>query len=73
MSEYLPVVNQKRYLILADDLHMSLLAKLNPGLLFLEVQGLHLENNPGHIFLVNPVNKPEAPLLKPEEPPLEGV
>lgn len=48
----------KQYLLMADELHMALLGKLLPGLLFVQVEGMGMQNNPNHMLLVNPVATP---------------
>lgn len=45
----------KQYLIMADELHMAMLGKLLPGLLFVQVEGMAMQNNSTHMLLVNPV------------------
>lgn len=45
----------KRYLLMADELHMGLIAKLIPGMLFVEVEGMAMQNNTTHMLLANPV------------------
>lgn len=56
-EEAAPVVTPKpkQYLLMADELHMNLLAKMIPGLLFVQVEGMGMQNNPSHMLLVNPV------------------
>lgn len=48
----------KQYLIMADELHMALFARLLPGLLFLQVEGMNVEKNDQHMLLVTPKPKP---------------
>lgn len=66
----------KQYLVMADELHMALLGKLLPGLLFVQVEGMAMQNNSTHMLLVNPVAAPALatqPIdgVKPEEPKAE--
>lgn len=49
----------KQYLLLADELHMSILGKLMPGLLFVEVEGLPMKDSTEYMLLANPVQKPK--------------
>jgi len=51
---------RKQYLVLADEMHMALLGKLMPGILFIEVEGLAMPHDPTRMLLVNPVNAPAA-------------
>lgn len=48
----------KQYLLMADELHMAMLGKIMPGLQFVPVEGMAVQNNPNHMFLVNPVAAP---------------
>lgn len=48
----------KQYLLMADELHMAMLGKIIPGLLFVQVEGMGMQNNPNHMLLVNPVANP---------------
>lgn len=50
----------KQYLLLADELHMTILGKLIPGLLFVEVEGLPMKDSTEYMLLANPVNKPKT-------------
>lgn len=65
----------KQYLLMADELHMAVLGKIIPGLLFVQVEGMGMQNNPNYMLLVNPIAQPQAssPIetLKPEEPKAE--
>lgn len=54
-----PVQKSKQYLLMADELHIALLGKLMPGLLYVQVEGLAVEGKPGYMLLVNPVKKEE--------------
>ena len=44
----------KQYLVLTDELHRALLAKLIPGIMFVEVEGLNMKDNDNYTLLVNP-------------------
>jgi hypothetical protein len=57
----------KQYLIMADELHMALLSKLLPGILFVQVEGMAMQNNNTHMLLVNPLPKAE-PATQPLQP-----
>lgn len=65
-----PIVSPKpkQYLLMADELHMSVLGKIIPGLLFVQVEGMAMQNNSTHMLLVNPVVTP--PLAT---QPVDGV
>lgn len=63
----------KQYLLMADELHMALISKLLPGMLFVQVEGMGMQNNSTHMLLVNPVVNPVLPNqaidgIKSEEP-----
>lgn len=51
------MVSQKRYLVLADELHRALLGRLMPGLMFTEVEGIRIKESDGYAVLVNPLNE----------------
>ncbi len=51
----------KQFIMVLDALAVAIIGRLCPGLKFLEVEGMVVETNPGHQFLVNPMAKPEAP------------
>lgn len=59
----------KQYLIMADELHMALLGKLIPGLMYVQVEGMNMENNPDYMLLVNPAKKDVA--IQPEAPKVD--
>lgn len=58
----------KQYLLMADELHMAVLSKIIPGLLFVQVEGMAMQGNDNHMLLVNPIAKPVPPTV-----PVEGV
>jgi hypothetical protein len=58
----------KQFLIMADELHMAMLGKLLPGLLFVQVEGMAMQNNDTHMLLVNPL-----PKVAPATAPVEGI
>ena len=45
----------KQYLLMADELHMAMLGKLIPGLMYVQVQGMAIAGNSDHMMLVNPL------------------
>lgn len=49
-------IKQKQYLLLANEIHMALLGRLMPGLMFLQVEGINLKENDSYMVLVNPIN-----------------
>lgn len=49
----------KQYLLLADEMHMTLISRLMPGLLFVQVEGLSMKDSAEYMLLVNPVSKPK--------------
>lgn len=52
----------KQYLLMADELNMALLARLMPGIRYVEVQGMVMTDNAAFNLLVTPVPKiVEAP------------
>ncbi len=53
-------VVSKQYLIMVDDLHRALLAKMIPGMLYVQVEGMNMADNPKYQVLVNPL--PEKPV-----------
>lgn len=64
-----PAPKPKQYLLLADELHMAMLGKLMPGLMFVQVEGLAIQNNDSYMMLVNPIAKPQpVAAVKAEEP-----
>ena len=63
-----PAPKAKQYLIMADEIHMAMLGKMMPGLLFVQVEGLAMQGNSDHMLLVNPVQK--VPTVT---APIEGV
>lgn len=58
----------KQYLIMADEMHMAILGKIMPGILFVQVEGMAMKDNSDHMLLVNPIAKPAAVTA-----PIEGV
>jgi len=53
-----PVQKPKQYLLMADEMTMSILGKLWPSLLFVQVEGMAMQGNDNHMLLVSPINKP---------------
>jgi len=67
--EAAPVAKAKQYLLMADEVSMMIIAKLMPGMLFVQVEGMAMQGNSEHMLLVNPIAKPPAP----ETVPVPGV
>jgi hypothetical protein len=51
-------VKPKQYLIMVDELSMAMLGKLCPGIVYLEVTGMPITDNPNYQVLVNPLHPP---------------
>jgi hypothetical protein len=64
----IPMPKPKQYLLMADELHMALLAKLMPGLHFVLVEGMPLLDNPNYMLLANP--KPQPNVIPQETSPI---
>ncbi len=58
--------NPKQYILVADDLHMAVLSKIMPGIQFIPVVGMGMQNNNDYTALVTPIKKDIE--LKPLEP-----
>lgn len=56
----------KQYILIADEINISLLGKVMPGLKFLEVEGMNLKDHEGYQLLVNPMPKKEEDAIIPE-------
>lgn len=63
-----PVSKPKQYLLMADEITMTILGKIMPGLLFVQVEGMAMQGNDNYMLLVNPIVK--APVVT---VPIEGV
>ena len=50
----------KQYLMVCDEMNMALLARLCPGMLFVQVEGMAVKDNENYMLLVNPITKPDA-------------
>ncbi len=50
-------VKPKQYLLMADEVTLIFLTKLIPSLQYVQVEGLGIDGNPNHQFLVNPICK----------------
>lgn len=74
-QEAAPIPKPKQYLLMANELHMAMLSKIVPGMLFVQVEGMSMQNNPNYMLLVNPIAQPEVtkPIeaVNPEEPKVE--
>lgn len=53
-----PVQKPKQYLLMVDEMAMSMLGKLLPGMLFVQIEGMSMQGNDNHMLLVSPINKP---------------
>lgn len=58
----------KQYLLMADEMNMALLARVMPGIRYVEVQGMVMTDNAGFNALVTPVPKP----VEPPAPTVDG-
>lgn len=56
MSEEL--VKKRQFLVMVDEVYMSLVSKLMPGIQFCEVEGLTIPDNDNYHLLANPTPKP---------------
>ncbi len=63
VEETVPLPDPKHYLLMIDELHMSILGKIIPDLKFVEVQGMPIEGSNEHMFLVNPMKKADETKL----------
>lgn len=65
----------KQYLLMADETTMLFLGKIMPSLLFVQVEGMAMQNNNEHMLLVNPLPKPASPetVPVPNAQPIEAV
>lgn len=54
MSEEVKLQDRKskQYLLMVDEIHMAILSKIVPGLLFVQVEGMAMQNNDTHMLLV---------------------
>lgn len=48
----------KQYLVMVDDMGRALLGRLCPSLMYVEVEGVGLKEQPDYMALVNPLPKP---------------
>lgn len=63
----------KQYLIMVDELSMAMLGKLCPGIVYLEVTGMPIADNPHYQVLVNPLHPPAEEVAEiPVETPVEA-
>jgi len=61
-------VVSKQYLIMVDELHMALLNKMIPGMLFVQVEGMNMADNPKYQVLVNPLPQKPVEEVAPASP-----
>lgn len=57
IEEELTSEKPKQYLLMADDITRVLLGKIAPGLQFIQVEGMTMENNSDYTLLANPIQK----------------
>jgi len=59
---------------MVDELSMALLGRLCPGIVYLEVTGMPITDNPNYQVLVNPLHPPveETPTQEVTEIPVDG-
>lgn len=60
MTDEKPEEKPKQYLLMADQLTMTFLTRLMPGLQFVQVEGMPVKDNDAYQVLVNPLPKPET-------------
>jgi hypothetical protein len=53
-----PAPKPKQYLLMVDEVTMTILGRILPTLLFVEVEGMNMKDNETHSLLVNPKAKP---------------
>ncbi len=58
----------KQYLLVVDEISMAILGRIMPGLMFVQVEGIGMQNNPNHMLLVNPISVPTETNQAVEEP-----
>ena len=51
----------RQYLIMVDEMHMALLNKMMPGMLFIQIEGMSMADNPKYQVLVNPLPQKAVP------------
>lgn len=64
-------MNDKKYLVMVSEKLMPVLGALCPGLEFVAVAGMNIQNNDKHQLLVTPVIK--LPLVENDVPVNENV
>jgi hypothetical protein len=61
----------KQYLVMVDMIGLSCMAKLMPGLQFVEVEGMSIPDNKNHQLLVTPMpNQKVEEIVQPSEEPM---
>jgi len=60
----------KQFLMCVDELGMALISQLLPKVMFIEVEGMNIENNPGYQLLANPVKVEEMPEMPIQDQPI---
>lgn len=55
-AEQLPLLPPKRkeFFLMVDEIQMSLLSRVLPGIQYVEVQGMNIKDVPNHLLLVTP-------------------
>lgn len=75
MSEEVKTEEQKakQYLLMADQMTMVFLSKLMPGMKFVEVEGMKLDNKPEYQALVSPISIPKEEVVEDKPVILENA
>ncbi len=58
MSEEVPTVPEKQYLLMVGDFEIAVLTRIMPSLKFVEVRGMPITDNMEMQALVSPILKP---------------
>jgi hypothetical protein len=46
---------RKEFFLMVDEIQMSLLSRVLPGIQYVEVQGMNIKDEPNHLLLVTPI------------------
>ena len=52
-----PAPKPKQYLLMIDEINVAILSRLIPSIQFVQVEGIHMQNNDTHMALVSPMVK----------------